>query len=92
MVSEHVTADGLEEFKGAAPALTKARSTDVHFKTPNIQLYSNEAEERDSLLKNVGYTLLLKLSDNLDDGYCGSITIRFDLTEMRQGKKLFVDF
>ena len=93
--SQHVAANQneLEEFKGNAPVLSRAKSCDEHFKTPNIQLYSNEAEERDQLLRNVEYTLLLKLSDNLVDGYSGSIKIKFDVTDVVGAtNKLFIDF
>ena len=66
---------------------------DSNFTTPNIQLYSEEASYRDSLLRNVSYTMRLELGDTLEKGYKGSITIRFNLAEIPQTKApLFLDF
>ena len=45
--------------------------TDAQFTTPNIQLWSEEAEQRDNLIENVSYKMLLRLTNTLEGGYMG---------------------
>ena len=56
--------------------------SDENFSTPNLQLYSDEAAQRASVLRNVEYRLLLKLSDVFEEGYSGTISVKFDLSEI----------
>ena len=51
---------------------------DPFFTTENIALYSTEAEKRADQLRNVEYTMLLKLTDKEDTGFEGTMKVSFD--------------
>ena len=54
---------------------------DPDFKLQNLPLYHHEAIERDRLLSNVSYDLLLNLSDQIGDSplFMGRAKIQFHL-------------
>ena len=53
-----------------------------------------EANYRSELLENVEYNLMLRLSDNLESGYQGAYTVKFDLKmgDSQTKEPLFLDF
>ena len=66
---------------------------DPFFKKENLALYSTEAELRGQLLRDVNYRLVLRLNEQIEDGYLGNLKASFDLTkEPKQSDPLFLDF
>ena len=76
---------------------TPGTFTDAQFMTPNIQLWSEEAEHRENLIENVSYSMLLRLTNTLEGGYMGAYQVTFDLKEMPADSSqvdipFFIDF
>lgn len=66
---------------------------DSTFSMENLSLYSEEAEYRAKLLKDVSYCLILNLSAVYESGFNGSFRACFSLNEMPDDEKpLFLDF
>jgi len=55
-------------------------------------LYASEAIKRDELVSNVKYELIVKLFEELDNGFMGKLTIKFDLKQAYKAGELFLDF
>lgn len=54
---------------------------DPHFKSENLDLYSEEASVRSEQLKDVSYRLIVNLSDSEEKGYGGAFRTSFSLTQ-----------